>query len=71
MSTRRVYRNNPHTIDALKDTIRTEIQNSSEEELLRVNANFMKDVRNACKQMDTILNSSCNTGDCSLHHRNK
>jgi hypothetical protein len=36
----RVYQNNLHTIDELKDNIRTEIQNISEE-LLRVNANFM------------------------------
>jgi hypothetical protein len=42
MSTHRAYRNSPHTIDELRDNIRTEIQNSSEEELLRVNANFMK-----------------------------
>jgi hypothetical protein len=42
MSTHRVYRNNPHTIEELRDNIRREIQNSSEEELLRVNANFMK-----------------------------
>jgi hypothetical protein len=42
MSTHRVYRNDRHTIDELKDNIRTEIQNISEEELLRVNANLMK-----------------------------
>ncbi|PSN54093.1 hypothetical protein C0J52_03091 [Blattella germanica] len=30
-----------------------------------------KDVRNTCKQMDTMLNSSYNTGEYSLHHRNK
>jgi hypothetical protein len=42
MSTHRVYRKSPHTIDELRDNIRTEIQNISEEELLCVNANFMK-----------------------------
>jgi hypothetical protein len=42
MSTHRVYRNNLHTIDELKDNIRPEIKNISEKELLRVNANFMK-----------------------------
>jgi hypothetical protein len=38
----RVYRNSPHTTDELKDNIRTEIQNISEDALLHVNVNFMK-----------------------------
>lgn len=38
----RVYRNNPHSVDELKNSIRTEILKITEEELKRVNANFIK-----------------------------
>ena len=38
----RVYRNNPHSIDELKDNIRAELGRITEEELLRVNQNFIK-----------------------------
>lgn len=38
----KVYRNNPHTLEELKDNIRREIAAISEEELMRVNGNFLR-----------------------------
>ena len=37
-----VYKTNPHTLDELKQNIRTEINAISEAELMRVNANFLR-----------------------------
>ena len=40
-----VYKTNPHTLDELKQNIRTEINAISEAELMRVNANFLRRCR--------------------------
>ena len=41
----KVYKTNPHTLDELKLSIRTEINAISEAELMRVNANFLRRCR--------------------------
>lgn len=41
----KVYKSNPHTLEELKQNIRTEINAISEAELLRVNGNFLKRCR--------------------------
>ena len=41
----KVYKTNPHTLDKLKQNIRTEINAISEAELMRVNANFPRRCR--------------------------
>ena len=38
----KVYKTNPHTLDELKQNIRTEINAISEAELMRVNVNFLR-----------------------------
>ena len=40
--TNKVYQNNPHTLEELKDNIRTEITAIPDEELMRVNRNFLQ-----------------------------
>ena len=40
-----IYKTNPHTIDELKQNIRTEINAISEAELMCVNANFLRQCR--------------------------
>ena len=41
----KVYKTNPHTLDELKQNIRTEINAISEAELMSVNANFLRRCR--------------------------
>ena len=41
----KVYKTNSHTLDELKQNIRTEINAISEAELMRVNANFLRRCR--------------------------
>ena len=57
----KVYAKNPHTLEELKANIRREIYSISEDELMCVNAHFLKkkDARNVWMKENNISNISC------------